>query len=87
MSGARGRPRRGTAWYAFESRRKRKQKFETVLAMACKLRARKTRKPWMPPMVYVEEVVLEEPIQVQRLNLSIILIEIEITNNLFFMFC
>jgi hypothetical protein len=66
MPRARGRPRRGTAWYAFDSRRKRQKKFERALAMAC---TRRTRKPWTPPMAYVEEIVPDEPIQVPPAHL------------------
>jgi hypothetical protein len=64
MPRERGRPRRGATWYAFDSRRKRQQKFEKALSIARKQRARKTRKPRTPPMAYVEEIVPEEPFQV-----------------------
>jgi hypothetical protein len=66
MPRARERPRTGVAWYEFDSCRKRKKKFERVLAMA---RTRRTKKPWMPPMACVEEIVLNEPIQVPPAHL------------------
>jgi len=40
MLGARGRPRRGVAWYAFDSHRKQQKKFEKALAIACTRRTR-----------------------------------------------
>lgn len=56
MPRARGKPRRGAAWYTVESRRKRKEHFEKAMAMAA--RRRKSR-PRTPPMAYVEEVIPE----------------------------
>jgi hypothetical protein len=57
MPRARGKPRRGAAWYTVESRRQRKQNFERVIAMVTR---RRKEKPRTPPMAYVEEVILEE---------------------------
>jgi hypothetical protein len=56
MPRLRGTPRRGAAWYAAKSRRKRKQQFEAALAMAT--RRRKAR-PRTPPMAYVVEEIPE----------------------------
>jgi hypothetical protein len=56
MPRARGKPRRGAAWYAVESWRKRKEKFEKAMAIAA--RRRKSR-PRTPSMAYVEEVIPE----------------------------
>jgi hypothetical protein len=64
MPRARGRPRRGAAWYASDSRRKRQKKFEKALAMACTRRTRKPGRTRTPPMAYVEEIVPDKPIQV-----------------------
>jgi len=63
MPRARGRPRRGTAWYDFESCRKRQKNFEKALAIACKRRTRKSGRNGTPPMAYVEEIVPDESIQ------------------------
>ena len=54
MPRIRGRPRRGAAWYAAESRRKRKAIFERALAIASRRRKLKLR---APPPVVVEEVI------------------------------
>jgi hypothetical protein len=56
MPRARGKPRRGAAWYTAESRRKRKENFEKAMAMAAK---RRRNRPRTPPMAYVEEVIPE----------------------------
>jgi hypothetical protein len=56
MPRARGKPRRGAAWYTTESRRKRKENFEKAMAMAAK---RRRNRPRTPPMAYVEEVIPE----------------------------
>jgi hypothetical protein len=56
MPRARGKPRRGAAWYAAESRRKRKEKFEKAMAIAAR---RRKNRPRTPPMAYVEEVIPE----------------------------
>jgi hypothetical protein len=58
----RGRPHRGIAWYAFDARRKRQQRFQRALSMAQMQRIHRTRKPRLPPMAYVEEVSSKEPI-------------------------
>jgi hypothetical protein len=60
MPRARGKPRRGVAWYTVESRRQRQKKFEQALAMAS---FRRRRKPRTPPMAYVEEITLEDAMQ------------------------
>jgi hypothetical protein len=54
MPRIRGRPRRGAAWYAAESRRKQKAKFERAMAIAARRRKIKRR---TPPKVIVEEVI------------------------------
>jgi hypothetical protein len=54
MPRIRGRPRRGAAWYAAESRRKRKANFERALAIATRRRKLKLR---TPPPVFIEEVI------------------------------
>jgi hypothetical protein len=54
MPRIRGRPRRGAAWYAAESRRKRKANFERALAIASRRRKLKLR---APPPVFIEEVI------------------------------
>lgn len=56
MPRLRGTPRRGAAWYAAKSRRKRKQTFEAALAIA---RRRRKAKPHTPPMAYVVEEIPE----------------------------
>jgi hypothetical protein len=56
MPRARGKPRRGAAWYTAESRRKRKENFEKAMAMAAR---RRRNRPRTPPMAYVEEVIPE----------------------------
>jgi hypothetical protein len=56
-------------WYAFDSQRKQQKKFEKVLAIACTWRTRKPGITGMPAMEYVEEIVLDEPIQDYRENL------------------
>jgi hypothetical protein len=63
MPRARGRPRRGAAWYAYDSRRKRQKKFERALALASARATRKHGRHRTPPMAYVEEVAPDEPIQ------------------------
>jgi hypothetical protein len=63
MPRARGRPRRGAAWYAYDSRRKRQKKFERALALASARTTRKHGRPRTPPMAYVEETAPDEPIQ------------------------
>jgi hypothetical protein len=63
MPRARGKPRRGAAWYTAESRRQRQKKFEQALALASSRRHRKSGKPRMPPMAYVEEITLDEAMQ------------------------
>jgi hypothetical protein len=60
MPRARGKPRRGAAWYMAESRRQRQRKFEQALAIASTRRRRKSR---TPPMAYVEEIALEDAMQ------------------------
>jgi hypothetical protein len=60
MPRARGKPRRGAAWYTAESRRQRQKKFEQALAMAS---IRRRKKPRTPPMAYVEEITLEDAMQ------------------------
>jgi hypothetical protein len=57
MPRARGKPRRGAAWYTAESRRQRKKNFEKAIAMAAR---RRNKTPRTPPMAYVEEVIPEE---------------------------
>jgi hypothetical protein len=69
MPRARGRPRRGAAWYAADSRRKRQKKFERALALASRRRTRKSRRIGTPPMAYVEEVTPDESIQNYSENL------------------
>jgi hypothetical protein len=54
MPRARGKPRRGAAWYTTESRHQRKKKFEKAITMAA---IRRSTTPRMPPMAYVEEVI------------------------------
>jgi hypothetical protein len=54
MPRIRGRPRRGAAWYAAESRRKQKKNFERALAIATRRRKLKLR---TPPRVFIEEVI------------------------------
>jgi hypothetical protein len=56
MPRGRGKPRRGAAWYAAESWRKRKGKFEKAMAIAAR---RRKNRPCTPPMEYVEEVIPE----------------------------
>jgi hypothetical protein len=56
MPRLRGTPRRGAAWYAAKSRRKRKQQFEAALAMATRRRKARLR---TPPMAYVVEEIPE----------------------------
>jgi len=56
MPRLRGTPRRGAAWYAAKSRRKRKQTFEAALAIA---RRRRMARPHTPPMAYVVEEIPE----------------------------
>jgi hypothetical protein len=63
MPRARGRPRRGAAWYAFDSHRKQQNNFEKALALASRRRTRKSRRTRMPPTAYVEEIYLDESIQ------------------------
>jgi hypothetical protein len=63
MPRARGWPRRGAAWYAADSRRKRQKNFEKALALASRRKTRKSRRLGMPPMVYVEEIAPGESIQ------------------------
>jgi hypothetical protein len=60
MPRARGKPRRGAAWYTAESRRQRKKKFEKAIAMAA---IRRSTTPRMPPMAYVEEVIPEDGLE------------------------
>jgi hypothetical protein len=57
------KPRKSATWYALDARRKRQQRFERALSMALTQLVHKARKPRMPPMSYVEEIFLEEPIQ------------------------
>jgi hypothetical protein len=56
MPRIRGTPRRGAAWYAAESRRKRKAAFEKAIAIATRRRRAKARSP---PMAIVEEEIPE----------------------------
>jgi hypothetical protein len=63
MPRARGQPRRGAAWYAFDSRRKRQKKFEKALALASTRRTRKPGRPGTPPMAYVEEITPMSPLR------------------------
>jgi hypothetical protein len=63
MPRVRGRPRRGAGWYADDLRRKRQKKFERALTLAKRRRPRKSIGIGMPPMVYVEEIPLEESLQ------------------------
>jgi hypothetical protein len=62
MPRIRGKSRRGAAWYAAQSRRKRKENFERAMAMATR---RRRERPRMPPMAVVEEEIpaggLESP--------------------------
>jgi hypothetical protein len=60
MPRARGKPRRGAAWYTAESRRQRKKNFEKAIAMAA---SRRRTTPRTPPMAYVEEVTLEDGLE------------------------
>jgi hypothetical protein len=63
MPRIRGRPRRGAAWYAAASRRKRKAQFEAAMAIVTRRRRHSSRhstRPRTPPMAYVEEVVPDE---------------------------
>jgi hypothetical protein len=60
MPRARGKPRRGAAWYTAESRRQRQKKFEQAIAMAA---IRRHTKPRTPPMAYVEEITPEDDLQ------------------------
>jgi hypothetical protein len=62
MPRARGQPHKGAAWYAFDSCRKWQKKFKKALDMACTRRIAKLGRTGTPPMVYVEEIVLDEPI-------------------------
>jgi hypothetical protein len=58
MPRVRGKTRRGAAWYAYDSRRKRQKAFERALALASVRATRATRdhrRHETPPMVYVEE--------------------------------
>jgi hypothetical protein len=62
MPRIRGRLRRGAAWYAAASRRKRKAQFEEALAIVTRRRRHRSRhssRPCMAPMAYVEEVIPE----------------------------
>jgi hypothetical protein len=61
MPRARGKPRRGAAWYIAESRRQRQKKFEQALAMVS---FQRHRKPRTPSMAYVEEITLEDTMQI-----------------------
>jgi hypothetical protein len=63
MPRARGRPRRGAAWYAADSRWKRQKNFEKALALASRRKTRKSRRLGTPPMAYVEEIAPGESIQ------------------------
>ena len=56
MPRLRGTPRRGAAWYAAKSRRKRKQQFEAALALATRRRKERARSL---PMAYVVEEIPE----------------------------
>jgi hypothetical protein len=67
MPRERGKPRRGPAWYSLAARQRRQQRLERALSMARTQRiqtARREGMAWSPPMAYVEEVILEEPIQI-----------------------
>jgi len=57
MPRARGQPRRGAAWYATNSRRKRQKKFKKELALTYACRTRKPGRSRTPPMAYVDEFV------------------------------
>jgi hypothetical protein len=63
MPRARGRPRRGAAWYAADSQRKRQKKFERAMALASRRRFRKSRRTRSPPMAYVKEITLDDSTQ------------------------
>jgi hypothetical protein len=52
MPRIRGKSRRGAAWYAAQSRRKRKETFERAMAMATRRRRQKLRRP---PRAFGEE--------------------------------
>jgi hypothetical protein len=62
MPRIRGKSQRGAAWYAAQSRCKRKENFERALALATR---RRRQKPRTPPMAIVEEEIptggLESP--------------------------
>jgi hypothetical protein len=62
MPRIRGRSRRGAAWYAAQSRRKRKESFERAMAMATRRRRQKLRRPqrW-----FEEEQIPEEGPNIQ----------------------
>jgi hypothetical protein len=66
MLRARGKPHRGMAWYAYDSRRKRQKAFERALALASARATRETREHGRhnsPPMAYVEEMAPDESFQ------------------------
>jgi hypothetical protein len=63
MPRARGQPRKGAAWYAADSCRKRQKKIERALALASRRRTGKSRRIGTLPMAYVEEITPDESIQ------------------------
>jgi len=63
MPRAQGKPRRGVAWYAYDSHRKRQKVFERALALASARATREHGRHKTPPMAYVEETAPDESIQ------------------------
>jgi hypothetical protein len=61
MPRERGKPRHGPAWYSLAARQRRVQRLERTLSIA---QTQHWERPRTPPMAYVEEEILEEPIQV-----------------------
>jgi len=59
----RGKPCRGTTWYAFDARWRRQQRFEWAFSMARTKLVHKDKNPKTPLMAYVEDIFSEEPIQ------------------------
>jgi hypothetical protein len=67
MPWERGKTRRGPVWYSLVVRQRRQQRLERALSMAHTQRIQTAlgeEMAWSPPMAYVEEVTLEEPIQI-----------------------
>jgi hypothetical protein len=64
MPREREKPRRGSSWYTLDARQKRQQRLERAFSMDRTQIAHRERMAWSPPMAYVEEVILDEPIQI-----------------------